>query len=150
MVFSMLGYKTYVVQSGSMEPYIQTGAMAIVNENANYDDVQIGDVIAFQSATGDKVTHRVIAITDEGMETKGDANDMSDGISTTRSNFTGITITSVPKLGRLIARLHTTNGRIIQITFVFSLLLLSLLLDSDDKNNIKSKQNKRSLVPKWN
>jgi signal peptidase len=139
MASSFFGFKSYVVQSGSMEPVIQTGSMAIVNENASYDDVQVGDIIAFQSATGDKVTHRVIAITDEGMETKGDANDMSDGVSTTRSNFVGITVTTIPQLGYFMASLSTTNGRIILISCILALLFLSLLLDYDDKEEKKEK-----------
>ena len=34
-----------------------------------------------------KVTHRVKAVTREGIETKGDANDHSDGISVNPENF---------------------------------------------------------------
>ena len=76
------GIDAYVVRSGSMEPAIQTGSLCFVNTHTPYDDIKAGDVIAFRIATGDLVTHRAITVTDQGIETKGDNNDTSDGIST--------------------------------------------------------------------
>lgn len=89
LLITVCGIKPYITMSGSMEPNVKTGSICFVNTNADYDDILVGDVIAFETPTGGMVTHRVISITEEGMETQGDANDVSDGISTTRENFAG-------------------------------------------------------------
>ncbi len=102
LVLYILGIRPYVVMSGSMEPSIHTGSVCFVNTRVDYDKVEPGDVIAFQTAIGTMVTHRVVAVTGEGMETKGDANDVSDGVSTTPVNFSGKTLFSIPYLGQVI------------------------------------------------
>jgi signal peptidase len=72
----------------------------MVNRRASFDRIREGDVIAFETAVG-MVTHRVVRKDGEWLETKGDANDISDGYTTTRENYRGKTIFSVPYLGYL-------------------------------------------------
>lgn len=95
-VLYLAGIKTYFVRSGSMEPEIHTGSICIVNTHKAYEKIKIGDIVAYQSALGIPVTHRVIRITEAGFETKGDANDLSDGIAVTPQNYLGQTCFSVP------------------------------------------------------
>ena len=92
------GTRFYVVMSGSMEPAIATGSICIVNTNAVYEEVREQEVIAFWQE-GNLVAHRVISVTEEGLETKGDANGMSDGITTTQDNFHGVVVRTVPRVG---------------------------------------------------
>ena len=47
-VLRFVGFDNYIVVSGSMEPNIPTGSFAVVNRNADFDDVKIGDVIVFK------------------------------------------------------------------------------------------------------
>ena len=47
-VLQFVGFDNYIVVSGSMEPNIPTGSFAVVNRNADFDDVKIGDVIVFK------------------------------------------------------------------------------------------------------
>lgn len=74
--FFFLGYKPVVVVSGSMEPYIETGAVAIVKKT---EDIQEGDVIFFRPEEKAYVLHRYIGQDENGnIITKGDANETAD------------------------------------------------------------------------
>ena len=134
-----IGIEPFVVKSGSMEPAIHTGSLCFINKHVTYEELKENDIIAFTAKTGDKVTHRVVQITSEGMETKGDANDESDGITTTRANLIGKNIFSIPKLGYAVTALQTTRGRIILITAIIVILLAGFLFDDKEKTkkNIK-------------
>ena len=76
----VLGYGTYIVTGGSMEPTIGKGALVLV-EPTTSSQVKLGDVITFQHY-GQTTTHRVIAITPTlagpVFKTKGDANTVPD------------------------------------------------------------------------
>ena len=85
-----------------MEPAIMTGSLCFVNTNAEYADVREGDVIAFRSAMGTVVTHRAVAVTEHGVETRGDSNRVSDGITTTEENYVGETMASLPYAGYVL------------------------------------------------
>jgi signal peptidase len=127
------GIEPFVVESGSMEPNIKTGSLSFINKHVKYDDIKVNDIIAFSVETGNKVTHRVVNITDEGLETKGDANNLSDGISTTRKNYIGKNIFSIPKVGYGVKIIQTTKGRVILITFIVVILLSGFLLGEKKK-----------------
>ena len=90
-VLMLLGFRPYIVLSGSMEPALHVGSICMVNTKAEYE-----------AGNGALVTHRVITITAQGMETKGDANEVSDGITTTKENFHGKTIGSIPGIGYIV------------------------------------------------
>ena len=141
IVLYIAGIEPYVVETGSMRPKIQQGSISFINKHVEYGSIQEGDIIAFKTSTGDKVTHRVIQITDEGFETKGDANDASDGISTTPKNYMGKNILSIPKVGFFVKLIQTTRGKIVLITIIIVILLSGFLLDDKSKNNseVKSK-----------
>lgn len=71
-----LGYESYRILSGSMEPILITGEIVLVNTNDVH--AKVGEVIAFQ--IGDHVViHRVVEILADGSYvTKGDANVTND------------------------------------------------------------------------
>jgi signal peptidase len=122
-VGKLAGIESCVVQSGSMAPSIPVGAVVVINKNADYAQVEEGDVIVFSK--GDtRVTHRAIAISEEGIETKGDANENTDGITTTETNFVGKVVFSIPKLGFLLEG----NRKLLLVGCVFLLYLVLLLL----------------------
>lgn len=129
----VMGIKPYIVLSGSMEPTIHTGSICLINQKATYEDVMTNDVIAFKSASNQLVTHRVIQITDEGFETKGDNNDVSDGISTTKDNFVGLNVLTIPYLGYVSKFLQTRHGQIIVGASIFILIILSFIIKEISK-----------------
>lgn len=129
----VIGIEPFVVESGSMQPTIQTGSLSFINKNVDYEKIKENDVIAFRAQTGNLVTHRVIKITDVGFETKGDSNDVSDGVSTTKDNYIGKNIFSIPKAGFLVKIIQTPRGKIILITFIILILIYGFLFGENKK-----------------
>jgi signal peptidase len=94
-----------IVQSGSMEPTIKTGALTVVKPLAKY---LVGDVIMFGKDTKTEVptTHRIVA--DEVRSgvfyytTKGDANEDQDPQPVRQSEVIGKVLFSIPYLGYLL------------------------------------------------
>ena len=132
-----LGIKPYIVLSGSMEPTIKTGSVCFINHHYKYDDVKEKDIIAFKM-DDTLVTHRVVSITDDGMETKGDANGEKDGNLTTKDNFVGKNVFAIPFVGYGIKAMQTTNGKIIFGTIIVLLLVSAFLFGEADKRKEKN------------
>ena len=133
MIGFVMGYKPYITMSGSMEPNIHTGSVCIVDTKAQYEDIQINDVISYRKTSGTLVTHRVIAITEEGVETKGDNNDISDGISTTEGNFHGKTLFSIPYVGYALKWLQQPQNIAIVVVIMAAVILLGFVDDKEEK-----------------
>ena len=97
--------KFYVVMSGSMEPAIKTGALAMVHVIPT-ENIKAGDVIAFASPSDPKETilHRVVEIKQKSpllLQTKGDNNNTNDMWQVTQGGVLGVYVFSVPVLGYL-------------------------------------------------
>lgn len=99
------GYELRIVQSGSMEPAIPTGALIVTRVEDRY---AVGDVITFTQSGPRSLptTHRIIA---DGLQngevvytTKGDANSDSDPNPVALSDVSGLVIFSLPWLGYII------------------------------------------------
>ena len=71
---NLFGYAGGTIVSGSMEPNIKIGDYVIVSVNGGYD---VGDVVMFKRGNS-YIAHRVIEVFDDGIITKGDANDTED------------------------------------------------------------------------
>lgn len=129
LVFALLfitGIKPYITISGSMEPNIQTGSICFIDTNEQYDDVQINDVIAFKM-NNTLVTHRVIKLTENGIQTKGDNNEDPDLSVVNNNNFVGKTLFSIPYIGYLIMSLKKPIGIFLIVVVLSTLMLLNLI-----------------------
>lgn len=104
------GLRPYIVESGSMEPFLPVGSVCVVNRRADFQDIAPGDIVAFRRGGRVKVIHRVLAVTEQGLETKGDANFVSDGVSTTIGNYEGKYLFHIPELGKFIRWTQTSRG----------------------------------------
>lgn len=99
------GIEVKIVQSGSMEPAIKTGAIVFVRSTDTY---VIGDVIMFgeDSPTDVPTTHRIVS--DEirsGViyyRTMGDANEDPDPQPVTKDDIIGKVFLDIPYLGYVI------------------------------------------------
>lgn len=142
ILLHLFSWSPYIVLSGSMEPSISTGSLCLVDEKVAYEKIEVGDVIAFRLGDTDTlVTHRVKAITKAGLETKGDANEVSDGISTTKENYVGKTVMSIPYGGYVIAFFQQTKAKIFLAAGVIFLFVFEMI---DAKPNRKvSKEEER-------
>lgn len=94
-----------IVQSGSMEPAIKVGALAIIKPESLY---KVGDIITFGKDTKTEVptTHRIVADRVENgillFTTKGDANENNDTKEVRKDEIIGKTIFSIPYVGYII------------------------------------------------
>ncbi len=103
-IIVLISYSLYagivplVVISGSMEPTIGMGDIALIVRVRNLSDIRVGDVIAFWNEN-QIVVHRVIDIVRGGFITKGDANPSPDPFIVNRDFVVGRVIGSIPKIG---------------------------------------------------
>lgn len=93
----------FIVSSGSMEPTLNVGDW-IVCSKVNFNDVQVGDIIAVKHPTENfLVIHRVMEKGNDYLTTKGDVCDGLDNFVTYSQNvlarYTGF---KIPKFGFLL------------------------------------------------
>ena len=85
---TIFGYKPIIIQSGSMEPTINTNAL-VIGKKVDFKDLQIGDIITYEMADGELNTHRIISAV-AGFDlfyTKGDNLLNPDTLDITPENY---------------------------------------------------------------
>jgi len=115
--FNLLrGFRSFLVQSGSMEPSIMMGDVVITSKASQYNQ---GDVVTFLDQNGRTVTHRVLEIKETSsnplLVTKGDANRTKDRDEITPDQILGKASLIIPKLGFVIAFSRTPLGLLILV-----------------------------------
>jgi signal peptidase len=111
---SLLGYSSYVIYSGSMEPAVKVGSL-LLSRPVNVEDLQVGDVITYRSpGNHTTLTHRIVDMRQENGEwvfkTKGDASlgpDPSEVIL--RGQVTKMAF-DIPYLGYVVDFARSTPG----------------------------------------
>lgn len=110
---SFLGYKPFIVLSGSMEPTINTGDLAISKE-VDTKTLKVGDIISFKIKENIVVTHRIVEITTQDGETayitKGDNNYENDQNPVRASSVEGIYIKKLDGMGNFAMFLQKPIG----------------------------------------
>ena len=142
IIMFCVGVRPYAVQTGSMEPEIMTGSLCFVNHKAAYESITIGDIIAFKLESGMMVTHRVVEISEEGLITKGDANNAVDANVITDVEYVGKTFYWIPNIGYLMMFIRTRRGIIISVSVFLIFFLIGFLFQDDDKNDDKNTEKK--------
>ena len=148
---SILGFRQYVVATGSMEPEYNIGDLIVIRETTK-EEIKIGDVINYISETGiDTITHRVVDIIQKDgqtyYKTKGDNNNSVDPELVNYSQVKGILVFKISKLGTVITKMFTGTG----ITILFAVIILSSIRDKNKEEKIIARENARKLynVPKY-
>ena len=141
-----LGYSLFRVETGSMEPTISTGALLICKE-ADMEDIAVNDIICYRSKSkqmlGQVITHRVVQILESGtgeilLETKGDANTVSDGFFVASNNLVGKVVWYSGQKNILADIVGFVTGRIGFFgCIVIPVLLVSGLLLRDSVKDIQ-------------
>lgn len=106
VVYFTSGYFKYysvAIASGSMNPYISKGDVVIVeNINKDYEEIEVGEVIAFKKDNV-IVVHRVVNILEKENKyyfyTKGDSNKDMDNFSVHEEDIIGIVDLVIPYIG---------------------------------------------------
>ena len=140
---SLFGFRIYRVISGSMQPALQIGDVIIVKKSNNYYE---RDIITYSNGLT-TITHRIIAINNDEVITKGDANEVDDK-----------PINKEQIIGKFFFRISNfslfsiiLSKNVIYLIMIFLLVLIFLLVIGDriiknlryQSNNVKKlKKNK--------
>ncbi len=124
-----LGYKTFIVLSGSMKPKINVNDMIVVKK-VKEEEIKKNDVIAFNDS--DKIiTHRIVDITvADGKNfyvTKGDANNKEDDYDITYDNIEGKLVYTIPKIGKVFKFFQGKTIIIILIIYALGVCLYNYI-----------------------
>jgi signal peptidase I len=131
--FNFGKYRTFIIQSGSMEPSIMTGDVIIIKSERNYFK---NDVVTFKGNKGRVATHRIVDIEDNQDKrefiTKGDANRDEDNDKINIDQILGKVILTIPKFGYIISFGRSRLGIGLLLVIPGGLILI------DEIKNIKS------------
>lgn len=128
-----LGYKPFIVLSGSMEPEIMAGDL-IVTKEVDAEELKVGDIISFRVEGNIVVSHRIADIDKApglAFYTKGDANVGMDAIEVLPEQIEGRYVWRGAGLGRFALFLQTPVGMLV---FVVTPLCLFVIYDIVSRN----------------
>lgn len=112
------GWRVDTVFSGSMEPELKVGGVAVTRP-VEAGDIKVGDIITFHSPLSEKVTsHRVIAVDDDSsshFQTKGDANEDADPFVVPAQNVVGKVCFHIPYFGYAAQFVRTPLGLLLTL-----------------------------------
>lgn len=118
------GITPYGVLTGSMEPNVPRGSLALVDTKVEPAALEPGDVVAFKS--GDKlITHRIVEndAAAQAITTKGDANADMDPGYVAYADVVGQTVCAVPQLGSVLYQIEQNKLTVLLILGGFTLAL---------------------------
>ncbi len=137
----IFGYHPVVVLSGSMEPTYKTGSI-IYYKSVSLEDLKAEDVITYTVKSGEYVSHRIVNIDGELIETKGDANAISDANKVHYGNVKGkVAEKSIPYIGNYI---KIVNDNLTIVVIIAVIILVSEFLISNKEIFDINKKNERS------
>ncbi|MCL2352974.1 MAG: signal peptidase I [Firmicutes bacterium] len=130
----LFGIKMYNVISGSMEPGYKIGTL-VYAVPTDFERIKVGDVVTFMLAGSKVATHRVVEIDAAGKSviTKGDANKIADQATQYR-NIIGVVRFSIPKVGAALEYVSSPQGRIVSLSSLIILILLTFLAGVNSKS----------------
>jgi signal peptidase I len=129
MLMPLFGYRTFVVASGSMHPFLDVGD-AVVFRAGGDRGVGVGSVIIFRERTAVMTTHRVVAVTEANgtrlYQTKGDANKTPDPDPVPAGAVYGTYASRLPQGGRLIALVNSHSGHALVLAAIAGVIVWEL------------------------
>ena len=137
-------YKLFTVMSGSMEPTIKMGSLAIVKPTNEYT---VNDIITFKNPQEPQktTTHRIVGIRTENnsvyVVTQGDANGSPDATEISQNMIIGKLRLAIPYLGYPIAFSKTLLGLIIFIIIPATIIIYDEILKI--KEEVKKRRRKK-------
>jgi len=112
----LMGYKSFIVLSGSMEPTIPVGSVVVTKqERPNF--LRSGDIITYVPPSEVVVTHRIVEVVSDagglGFRVKGDANRDPDPELIRPVNILGKVQYHVPIVGYIFQYVNQTTTRFV-------------------------------------
>lgn len=146
-----LGYKMYIVLTGSMEPTIKPNDLIVIKA-VDKESINEGDIITF-TAKGKvaTVTHRVVEVVEKDgntyYKTKGDNNNTEDEELIDYDKIQGKYLFKISKVGVIITKSLTGTGLIV----VFLILVLSYHYSSkkEDRRLTREEARKKYNICKY-
>lgn len=133
----IIGYKPFIVMSGSMKSKIEVGDIVIVKE-VDVNNLKKDDIIAFSNSEKLVTTHRIVNVINENgnicFETKGDSNNIKDEGLVYPADVEGVYKFKIAKIGSLILFLQEPLG--------FSLMMVCILLIGSIMFMIENRKNR--------
>lgn len=133
---NIAGYELLTVLSGSMEPGIMTGSVIAVKPVVKKENMQVGDVITYQSLDNAEVliTHRIIEVQNHSGNvsylTKGDNNDAPDASPIPASHVVAhYQNIMIPYIGYILSFSKTTWGIILMMIVPGAILVISQMIN---------------------
>jgi len=132
IAFSLLpiknNYKILAVTSGSMEPAVGVGSLAIIKPASDY---KVLDIITYKKAGADDdkdtTTHRIAEVIEgeDGVfyRTKGDANNTADSALVSEDQVVGKYYFNIALIGYLIKYIKTLPGLILIIIIPATIII---------------------------
>lgn len=126
-----------IFRSGSMEPTIAAGALALAKTTASAD-LEVGDIVMVRTAGGANVTHRIVSVTHRpgraDLVLKGDANQDPD------TQIYGVTeaervMVAIPRAGYVASWLAGPLG--LFLLGLYAAFLIFVLFGRDDRGDDK-------------
>ena len=119
-----MGYKPFIVLSGSMETAINIGDLIIVKD-VNPKNIKPNDIITFKKDNV-VISHRVVEIqNNEGtsirFKTKGDNNNVADDFTVNINEIEGIFVNKIPGVGNFLLLLSKPMGLVLVILIIIIL-----------------------------
>ena len=143
IVPNLIGFKSFAVISGSMEPNIHVGSI-VYAKPVDYKELKVGDVISFKINDSTMVTHRINSIHEKNNSfiTKGDANNTVDGTPVPYQNIVGKVKFTVPFIGYISMNIKTPLGIAMLCGVVAIIIILNFLPDVLEHEEEKDKNKK--------
>lgn len=137
-VVNILGYKSYIIKTNSMEPTISINDV-VITKKVKKEKIKKGDVITFLQ-DGEVITHRITQIEDNGnYTTKGDNNNIEDTFKITYENIEGKHILTIPYLGKIVQVLDNKIVFLI-ITLIILIFMFITILNQEKRENRREKK----------
>ena len=137
-VVNILGYKSYIIKTNSMEPTISINDV-VITKKVKKEKIKKGDVITFLQ-DGEVITHRITQIEDNGnYTTKGDNNNIEDIFKITYENIEGKHILTIPYLGKIVQALDNKIVFLI-ITLIILIFMFITILNQEKRENRREKK----------
>ena len=142
----IFGYSYSYVPTESMEPTIKAGD-SIIFKKAPYSSLEIGDIIVYQSKTGNTkgmyIVHRIVEETEYGFVMRGDNNPTSDPEIINESMYVGKYVRRFNLFN--VSKILNNKGVIYGILILFFLGIM--ILESANIFLAAQKKRQKNIVP---
>lgn len=147
-----LGYKTYSVMTGSMEPVFNVGDLIVVVKH-DFNDLKEGDIVTFLDTNNNVVTHNFVryeeitytystgeVITEKIIRTKpesdsdGNLTDSVDYWKINEARYIGKFSFKIPKVGGAVMFLQSWAGIVSIVSLIGFIYISATIVDVVKKN----------------